>query len=591
MSAERKILIVEDELIIAKDLSRRLSKLGYEVVGIVSSGISAITKAQETFPDLILMDIVLKGSMDGIETASRLRDLLPIPVVYLTAYADNETIDRAKETHSFGYILKPFKEAELKATIEIAFSRYESEQKIRQQLNQQAEIQKQFIELDFSQSQYIANSLIYYNPQTKLPNQLFLQHCLRSLSNQELNPEEYIGLLLIHLNQMNYLEGLLGSEIIQCLRQKVINILRNACENKSFGQHYLIQIDSHQFAILLNGLNTPEEVTHFAEEIITHFKKPLSLEQQEVLLTVNIGIALQSHRQNEKDKLLDNAIISLHYSRQQVENHYWVYTQSIRSNNSEILNITTNLYHALQKDQFLVYYQPKICLQTSRLIGLEALVRWSHPKQGLISPARFIPVAEQTGMIVQLGEWILKTACEQVYQWQQLYGTPITISVNLSPRQFFDSQLVHKINSILSATGLSPSCLDLEITESVLIQDKDSVSQTLTSLKNLGIQLSLDDFGTGYSSLAYLKNFPFDHLKLDQCFVKNVDSNSENSALIRTMIQLAQDFNLHTIAEGIETELERDFLRQQGCQTGQGYLFSRPLPATEMTHFLDHYNP
>ncbi|OQY21609.1 MAG: hypothetical protein B6I37_08430 [Desulfobacteraceae bacterium 4572_35.2] len=244
------------------------------------------------------------------------------------------------------------------------------------------------------------------------------------------------------------------------------------------------------------------------------------------------------------------------------------------------------LRQAVDQDRLVVHYQPQVDLETGSVIGVEALVRWLHPEQGMISPADFIPLAEETGLIVSIGEWVLRSACSQCQQWQDQGYEPIRISVNMSARQFNQKNVVAMVTEVLAQTGLDPNYLDLEITESVLMNDVNSAIDTMTQLHELGVQLSIDDFGTGYSSLAYLKRFPIDTLKIDQSFVRDVVTDSNDAAIATTIIDLARNMNLNVIAEGIEDEAQRQFLYSHGCRYGQGYLFSRPQSLQDIEVYL-----
>lgn len=251
----------------------------------------------------------------------------------------------------------------------------------------------------------------------------------------------------------------------------------------------------------------------------------------------------------------------------------------------KLQQIKTSLCNALEREEFQVYYQPQVNVQTGKIMSAEALVRWLHPEKGLISPAEFIPAAEETGFIVQLGEWVLQTACKQMQVWQNA-GFPLRIAVNLSPRQFHQPELSSRVAQILAETGLEASSLELELTESLMVEDAESAIATLQHLKNLGVCISLDDFGTGYSSLSYLTQYPFDTLKIDRCFISKITDGCTNAAIVKAIIEMAHSLCLEVIAEGVETEAEKDFLWRYKCDIMQGYLFSPPLAAADFEQLL-----
>ena len=252
----------------------------------------------------------------------------------------------------------------------------------------------------------------------------------------------------------------------------------------------------------------------------------------------------------------------------------------------KLQQIKTSLCDALQREEFQVYYQPQVNIQTGKIISAEALIRWLHPQKGLISPAQFIPSAEATGFIVQLGEWVLQTACRQIQVWQNAGFSGLRVAVNLSARQFHQPDLSSRVAQILAEIGLEPSSLELELTESLMVEDAPSAIATLQQLKNLGVSISIDDFGTGYSSLSYLAQYPFDTLKIDRCFISNITHGCTNAAIVKAIIQMAHSLCLEVIAEGVETEAEKDFLWRYKCDTMQGYLFSPPLPAGDFEQLL-----
>ncbi len=267
---------------------------------------------------------------------------------------------------------------------------------------------------------------------------------------------------------------------------------------------------------------------------------------------------------------------------------------NLRSQSSELVEdaadkleqIKTSLCDALKREEFQVYYQPQINVQTGKIMSAEALVRWLHPEKGLISPAEFIPVAEETGFIIELGEWVLETACRQMQVWKNAGFSLQQVAVNLSPRQFHQPDLSSKVAEILAEIGLSPGSLELELTESLMVEDAESAIATLQQLKDLGVSISIDDFGTGYSSLSYLTQYPFDTLKIDRCFISNITDGCTNAAIVKAIIEMAHSLCLEVIAEGVETEAEKDFLWRYECDTMQGYLFSPPLPAADFEQLL-----
>jgi len=271
------------------------------------------------------------------------------------------------------------------------------------------------------------------------------------------------------------------------------------------------------------------------------------------------------------------------YNTLQIQSNKFIIQQDA---NEKLAQLKTSLYRALKREEFLVYYQPQISMNTGKIVGAEALVRWQDHEKGLIPPTEFIPIAEKTGFIIPLGEWILETACQQIQAWKNDGFSGLRVAVNLSPRQFHQPDLSSRVAQILEKVGLASSSLELELTESLMVEDVKSAIATLTKLKNLGISISIDDFGTGYSSLSYLTQYPFDALKIDRSFVRNITDGSRNAAIVKAIIEMAHSLRLEVIAEGVETDTEKDFLRRSECDVMQGYLFSPPLSAADFEKLL-----
>jgi EAL domain-containing protein (putative c-di-GMP-specific phosphodiesterase class I) len=310
---------------------------------------------------------------------------------------------------------------------------------------------------------------------------------------------------------------------------------------------------------------------------------------REIVTSASIGVAMGGGELATVDDLLRAADVAMYRAKHEGKARYAVFERSMQSEAIERLELEAGLRLALERNEFVVYYQPTVGLDRNAISGFEALVRWNHPTRGVISPALFIPIAEETGLIVPLGEWVLRQACQQAREWQHAFSTetPLSMSVNLSVRQFQDANIVERISAVLRDSQLAPDSLILEITESVMMQDSESTLAKLQALKALGLRLALDDFGTGYSSLGYLQRFPLDILKIDKSFVDRLMDGQEPMALVRTIIQLGQTLQMRIVAEGIEHIEQADQLRALGCGLGQGYLFARPLPAHEVRALLD----
>jgi diguanylate cyclase (GGDEF)-like protein len=333
-------------------------------------------------------------------------------------------------------------------------------------------------------------------------------------------------------------------------------------------------------------LSEDGEVQVVTQKILEAMSEPFDINGHELRITCSIGIACYPKDGEDQQTLLKNADAAMYRAKELGRNNAQYYASGMNVKAMERLELENGLYHALARNEFLLHYQPQLDLRTGEIVGMEALVRWQHPERGLVSPAIFIPVAEDSGLIVSLGEWVLRTACTQNKAWQRAGLKPISVAVNLSALQFRQSDLVERVADILRETELDPTCLELELTESLVMQDVEKTIATLSRLKAMGIKLSIDDFGTGYSSLSYLKRFPIDTLKIDQSFVRDITTDPDDAAIAKSIISMAHDMQLRVIAEGVETEAQKSFLSLRRCDEIQGYLFSKPVPAVEFEKLL-----
>ena len=349
----------------------------------------------------------------------------------------------------------------------------------------------------------------------------------------------------------------------------------------------LARFGGDEFAILLSGMNDATDAVRVAQRIQDELSQPFMLDKNSASATASIGIALSSSGYDRADDILRDADIAMYRAKENGKARYELFDQGMHARAVSRLQLESDLRQAIEKKEFAVYYQPIVALPTGRLAGFEALVRWNHPRHGLVQPGDFIPVAEETGLIVPIGQWVLNEACAQVRQWQLDSPThrALSLSVNLSARQVAQPNLLDRIKEALDNSKLNPHCLKLEITESVVMENAEAAALMFKQLRSLGVQLSIDDFGTGYSSLSYLHRFPLNYLKIDRSFVSRLTTDNDN-AIVRTISTLARNLGMEVIAEGIETEEQYQQLKMLGCEYGQGYLFSRPVDNTGVQHLL-----
>ena len=586
------ILIVEDELIIAKNTAKKLDELGYTVEGIVSSGKAALEQVKRQRPDLILMDIAIKGAIDGIETAMRIRkEVADIPIIFLTAYANEQTVDRASKTGCYGYLIKPFKEAELQAIIKISLSKHQEQLTISNSL--QNVISERSSNFDD----------VYLNQLTELPNKLFLRDSfdyLKSLLSGKQNSlvdnnslEAKINLIAIFRIDLDRF-----AKINNCLKQHQKNIfvreiaerLNQFVSNASFpGITIHFQEDSFLSMIPLDNRN---RASQYGRDILNVIRQIICIDEREIFPSASIGISLYQN-ELELEELLAQAEKASQYAKEQGGNRCQLFTFAFNVKKSqaiEDLTMEAELHHALEREELELYYQPKIDLRTNLITGAEALLRWNHPTLGKIAAERFISLAEESGSIESIGKWVLERACKQTKAWHKAGLDFLTIGVNLSGLQFKQSDLFHTIARVLFETSLNPQCLQLELTEKVLVENIKINIQRLNLIKKLGIKIALDDFGTGYASLGYLQQFPFDLLKIDSCFVRHIDKNKVNAVIVENIIRMAHQLGLKVAAEGVETEGEVKYLQQHQCDLVQGYYYSFPLEPAKFKDLVINTN-
>jgi diguanylate cyclase (GGDEF)-like protein len=426
----------------------------------------------------------------------------------------------------------------------------------------------------------------YHDSLTNLPNRnMFTRHLQFLIKRcQEKNSAEF-AVLFLDLDRFKTINDSLGHSTGDSLILGVARRLSKLMREKDL----VARLSGDEFAIILQGISNIEEVQHFAELIRKKLTVPFTLDERQVFTSVSIGIAVSDEEYDTAEHLLRDADIAM-YQAKASGRPYVVFDSRMHARAVSLLEVETDLRYALERNEMEAYYQPIINLKSMRLIGFEALMRWNHPTRGLVSPGEFIPVSEDTGLIIPLTLWMLNESCQQLATWQERYpaSREMMMSVNLSGKHFSQDDLVATVKSVLKETGITPRHLKLELTESAVMDNAESVISILHQLKGVGVRLSIDDFGTGYSSLSYLHRFPIDALKIDRSFVSRMESGTENGEIVRTVVALAKALGLTVIAEGIESIHQLHQLRILGSEYGQGFLFSRPVPIAEAEEMIQN---
>ena len=434
--------------------------------------------------------------------------------------------------------------------------------------------------------------LAYYDAVTGLPNRsLFKEHLQMALHQAKRNGTK-VAVMFLDLDNFKRINDSLGhkagDELLEEVSLRLQRCIRSSDIAAKEGErgHSLARLGGDEFTVMLSDIDDVQHVSLIAERILQSMNEPIMLAGNRVVVTSSIGVSIYPEDGNEIDSLLKHADAAMYQVKYKGRNGVFFYDDELRQQSQHRVQLEGELYKALQNDEMTLFYQPKINSTTQKVEGFEALIRWIHPEKGMVSPADFIPVAEESGLIIPMGKWVIKTACKQHQAWRKTGAEPVTMSVNLSCHQFADHQLLESVQQILEETGMEAEQLEFEITESSLMQDADTAMRVLKELKSMGLKLSVDDFGTGYSSMAYLKHFPLDIIKIDRSFVMDIPQNEQDMTITTAIISLAKALGLGVIAEGVETEEQLAFLRGCECDQIQGYLFSPPVPADKAEPML-----
>lgn len=568
-----RVLIIDDEEQIRHLLIDVLGN-SYQCSDAGSAEEALAALADNTF-DLVISDIDM-GGMSGLELVPHVLSLSPDTVVVMVSgNQDIEFAIKALRVGAFDYITKPIDLRHVEASVERALN--------HANLLKEKRLYKEQIESLLQQRTAQVDRLASYDTVTQLPNRaLFEDRVMQAVAIAKATNQS-LGVLFISLDQFKKVNDSLGHGPGDTLLREFAERL-NSCISKS---DTVARFGNDEFALLRTRVDGTNDVIETIGSLFQVLKFPFDLPGHELFATASVGVSLFPLDGEDCQTLLKNAGAALYKAKRSGGANYQFFTADMHELAARRLALESDLRRAIQNEEFLVHYQPRVSVDSLVITGVEALVRWQHPQLGLISPSEFIPLAEDTGLIVPIGEWVLRTACLQGRRWRDQGFAPVQIAVNISARQFHDQDLAQTVIRILEETGLSPNYLELELTESSIMQNAEFAAGMLSRLKSKGINISIDDFGTGFSSLASLKRLPIDALKIDQSFVREATSDPDDAALVMAIITLAHNLRLKVVAEGVETEDQLRFLQLLRCDEIQGYFFSRPVPAETLVALFE----
>ena len=564
------IMMVDDEPIMLEIIQILLEDAGFRNFIPVESSSQSFGMIVQNEPDLLLLDLDMP-EVNGYEVLSTVRsssEYEHLPVIILTASSEPEDKLKALELGATDFLSKPVDSSELIL-------------RVRNTLTAKA----------------YQDQLAYYDTLTGMPNRkLFIERLTWGveLSKRERIPLTVLNIGLDKFKQVNETLGMYtGDKVLSIIAERLNSLVRRSDfvghADDSIKMERLARVGGNDFSIILFGVNSVENAALVSKRILNEIKKPIIVDEHEIFITASIGISVCPMDGEEVETLIKHASSAKDFASKQGSDNYQFFSSEMNVHARVLITMESNLRKALDNNEFELYYQPKINSETNKLVGMEALIRWSQPEQGFVSPGEFIPAAEELGLIVPIGEWVLHQACKDTTEWVKSGYDKLKVSVNVSAQQLNEISLKKSIISALKNSELSPQNLVLELTESMLMGDVESHISLLKNIIDLGVSFSLDDFGTGYSSLSYLRKFPIDELKIDRSFLTNVPGSQEDNSIVKAIIAMSQSLGLKVIAEGVENEEQLEFLKQYNCNIIQGFYYSKPLSKADFTEYLKRH--
>ena len=562
------IMMVDDEPTTMEVVQAFLEEAGYHNFVLIEESSQAMNALEETLPDVLLLDLIMPevSGFDILEAVRVHPKLKHLPIIVLTSSSEHKDKLLALGLGATDFLAKPVDPSELSL-------------RVWNTLGAKAYV----------------DQLAYYDPLTNLPNRQMFMERLEWAMRWSKRYQELLALVSIELDQFDKISDTVGlfagDEVLRQVAHRIQRTIRSIdllghFEIEEDSDESLSRFDGGVFSLILHRLRSERSAALVAERILESIRKPLAVEDNEIYLTASIGIATYPTENVDGVGLLRLASSARDYTKNKGGDSFQFSSHEINTQYRKRLSLEARLRKALERDEFTLHYQPRVDVRTGAIMSVEALLRWRSDDDGLIPPSEFIPVAEETGLIIPIGEWVLKEACTQLSEWCQAGKTPIGMAVNLSLIQFTDKELPAVVERIVEHSGINPQLLTLEFTESTLMNDIEGKIDMMKRLKDLGLNLAIDDFGTGFSSLNYLRRLPLDELKIDRSFLVDLTGHINNRALVSSIIYLSRRLGFLTVAEGVETKEQLDFLQKEQCDQYQGYLFSPPITNTELFELL-----
>jgi diguanylate cyclase (GGDEF)-like protein len=563
------VLIVDDDPGARLLMGTALEMAGFGV-STAADGLSALAEYRARPVDCVVLDVVMPG-MSGFDVCSALRampECRHLPILMQTSLDDMESINRAYEAGATDFSSKGINPMLLAQRVKFLVRAKQTQDQLRE-------------------SEARVRYLAYYDPLTSLPNRARLLQILEDHVALAARRRKGIALLMLdvdNFSRINDTQGpAVGDALLKEVARRLQGCVRDSQDATTAEDDWVARTGADEFALALPAIATADAAEVVARRVQVALERPFAFAQQEMPLSASIGISLYPLDADGGEALVKNADAAMHHAKKAGQNGIEFFKQSISTRAAQHLSLEADLRRALERQEFTLNYQPRLALKDLKVEAVEALLRWTHPQRGLVPPDEFIPLAEQSGLIVEIGDWVLREACAQARRWRDAGAPHRQLAVNVSGVQFRDGSLVRRVSNAIHHAGIDSRTIELEFTEGALIEHSSAVNKAVKALKELGVATALDDFGTGYSSMSYLRHFPIDTLKIDRIFVRDIASKTAgNAPLVDAIIAMAKSLGLATVAEGVETEAQWQYLRDRGATQVQGFLFCRPLPISEL---------